>query len=39
VIVGDVDRALVDQERHRVIWHEAVIFEDKGERFDTGADD
>ena len=39
VIVGDVDRALIDQERHRVVGHEAVVGEDEGEWFDIGAGD
>ncbi len=39
MIVGDVDRALVDQERHRIVGNEAVVGEDEAERFDIGADD
>ena len=39
VIVRNVDRGLVDQERHRIIGHEAVVLEDEGEGFDIGADD
>jgi hypothetical protein len=36
--VGDVDGALVDQERHRIVGDEAVVFENKGERLHFGAD-
>src|SRR5260370_33315914 len=39
MIVGDVDRALVDQERHRIVGNEAVVGEDEAEWFDIGADD
>jgi hypothetical protein len=39
VIVGDIYRALVDQERQGIVGHEAVVLEDEGERFDIGADD
>ena len=39
VIVGDVHRALVDQERQRIIGYEAVVLEDEGEGLDIGADD
>src|SRR6185369_4852126 len=39
VIVGDVDRGLVDHERQGIVGHEAVVLEDEGERFDVGTDD
>jgi len=33
MVVGDVDGALVDHERHRVVGDEPVVFEDEGEGF------
>ena len=39
MIVGDVDRALVDQERQLVVRHQAVVRENNGDRFDIVADD
>jgi hypothetical protein len=39
VVVRNVDRALVDQERHRIVRNEPVVFEDKSEGLDAVADD
>src|SRR5712664_2325633 len=38
VLVVDVDGALVDQERHRVVRDDAVVLEHEAERFDIVAD-
>ena len=39
MVVIDVDGALVDQKRHRIVGHAAVVLEDEGEGFDIGTDD
>ena len=38
VIVGDIDRLLIDQKRHRIVRDQTVVLEDKGERFEILAD-
>ena len=38
MIVVDIDRALVDHKRHRVVGNQPIVREDDGERFEIFAD-